>query len=81
MEFKPGFDGGSPQTFIVAVRKKTSGEWRRVTVKKSYDSMQSCYIQNLEQGTEYEIRVYAFNKIGNSTVTHDYTVLTKGNLL
>lgn len=77
VKFKPGFNGGYPQTFIIEYRKASAAHWTRCEV---YNSDTHYNIENLEFGTKYQIRIYSFNKLGNSTVIDGYDIQTKGIL-
>lgn len=81
VEFEPGLNGGFPQTFIIEYRKASSGPWSQVEVDNSHTNY---HIKHLDQGTEYELRMYSFSKLGNSTISDNYSIYTmtaKGILL
>lgn len=75
VEFKPGFHGGSEQNILVEYRKASAGTWISLGIK---NHCKPYVIQNLKPSTEYELRMYAINKLGNSTVTEIYRKFTKG---
>lgn len=78
LEWKAGHDGGSKQTFVVQYRKTTDGYLKYVAVESSNQTIQSCFLENLEPNTEYKLSIYAFNKFGNSSFTKELTILTAG---
>lgn len=73
VEFEPGFNGGYPQTFIIEYRKAASGPWTQLEVDNSHTNYN---IKYLEQGTQYELRMYSFSKLGNSTISDNYSIYT-----
>lgn len=59
----PPFDGGSPVTgYIVQKKEKTSPYWTNCGNEKG----NKCRVDDLIEGNEYEFRVIAVNKIGQS---------------
>lgn len=52
--------------------------WKSIEVENSNKLVQDYYINNLEPSTLYELRMFAQNKLGNSTVTDVHSILTKG---
>ncbi|VDI51728.1 Hypothetical predicted protein [Mytilus galloprovincialis] len=74
VKFKPGFHGGSEQNILIEYRKASAGTWISRGIKNHCTHY---VIQNLKPSTEYELRMYAINKLGNSTVTEIYRKFTK----
>ncbi|XP_052073487.1 fasciclin-2-like [Mytilus californianus] len=74
VEFKPGFNGGSAQKILIEYRKASAGPWISLEIR---NLCKPYVIQNLKPNTEYELRMYAINKLGNSTVTDIYRKFTK----
>lgn len=78
VEFKPGFHGGSEQNILVEYRRASAETWISLGIK---NHCKPYVIQHLEPSTEYELRMYAINKLGNSTVTDIYRKFTTGILV
>lgn len=77
LEWKPKFDGGAPQGFIVQYRKKQDEIWESIWIQ-SNETNDFVHISKLKPDTEYELRMLAFNRLGNSSFTVQFTTLFKG---
>ncbi|CAC5422056.1 unnamed protein product [Mytilus coruscus] len=75
LEWKPKFDGGEPQSFIVQYRKDVDEIWKSVLIQLN-ETRNFVLISNPHPNTKYVLRMLAFNRIGNSSFTGLYTVLT-----
>lgn len=78
VEFQPGFHGGSKQKFILEYRKKLTRHWISHEIKSSNAFYQRYKIEYLHPSTEFELRMFAQNKQGNSSVTKIYCKFTSG---
>lgn len=77
LEWKPKFDGGAPEGFIVQYREKKDETWESIWIQ-SIESIDFLIISNPKPNTEYVLRMMAFNRLGNSSLTEECTVLFKG---
>lgn len=80
LEWTAGVDGDGNQTFVVLYRKKMEGDVKYVKLESSRKQIQSCYLENLESNTEYKLRMYAYNKFGNSSFTKEHSIFTRGKI-
>lgn len=79
MKWNPQFDGGAPQGFIVQYRKKENEIWKTIYIQ-SNETKEFVHIWNPQPKTKYFLRMLAFNRIGNSSFTEQFTILTDGKL-
>lgn len=77
LEWKPKFDGGASQGFIVQYRKKVDEIWESIWIQ-SNETNDVVHISNLKPNTEYVLQMLAFNRLGNSSFTVQYTILFDG---
>ncbi|VDI07707.1 Hypothetical predicted protein, partial [Mytilus galloprovincialis] len=70
--WKPGFDGGYPQWFIVEFKQKEDIYWNNHTTNWS----NSTVIGGLQPATKYLIRMFARNMIDDSNRTEEILVQT-----
>ena len=61
----PDFNGGSEITGYI-IEKKEADKTRWVKVNKEPITELTFHVKDLNEGTEYEFRVYAINKAGTS---------------
>lgn len=69
MKWKPGFNGGLPQTFVIQY-KTNGGDWINTT--EIFDNQQekrNDTLTNLLRGTTYTARIFARNLLGASDVS------------
>ncbi len=63
----PASDGGSPLTgYIVERRLQNAARWTKVQTKMIAPDVTQVIPDDLDQGSEYEFRVIACNKVGPS---------------
>ncbi|XP_052215966.1 nephrin-like [Dreissena polymorpha] len=74
VEWKPGFNGGDDQWFVIGYKQHTDGKW---TYKTILDHIKRISIEELVAGTSYQFKMYAENSIGKSAETNVITVTTR----
>lgn len=77
ISWTPGFNGGYPQQFFVEYRYRQDDDWK--TLNASDETSSTIFVENLEPGTEYVIRMFSRNAINDSDYTSHYSVKT-GNI-
>lgn len=69
LTWKPGFDGGLPQSYRIRYRQMTNEFFKYIDVSPSNATTLS--LAGLALGTEYQFAVMAFNNLGDSNYTLD----------
>lgn len=64
--WKPGFDGGILQTFILMYRDTEGKDWKKITVKDTGKTVVNVTIHGLSRDTSYMIELIAVNSEGSS---------------
>lgn len=71
--WKPGFNGGLQQTFVIQYKIVSDDLWFNVTVKDSQNSLMNYTLTSLSSGKDYVALLFAYNDIGASNI---YGVVT-----
>lgn len=66
LEWKPGFDGGLPQIFIIEYKRVSDDDWSNVSISDSQEPMMQYTLTDLTPDTDYVSLLFAFNDIGAS---------------
>ncbi|XP_052218292.1 nephrin-like [Dreissena polymorpha] len=74
VEWKPGFNGGDDQWFVIGYKQHTGEKW---TYKTILEHIERISIEDLVAGTSYQFIMYAENSIGKSAETNVITVTTR----
>ncbi|KAH3813779.1 hypothetical protein DPMN_142247 [Dreissena polymorpha] len=72
VEWKPGFNGGEDQTFVIGFKQEAGKNW---TYRTEYENRTS--IEGLVAGTSYQFKMYAENSVGRSEETLVITLTTR----
>ena len=76
LSWKPGFNGGLPQTFIIQYRTD-SNVWTNTTAIPDNQAMEMNYtLTQLSPGTMYTAQIFAYNAKGESGTTSLITFST-----
>ena len=78
VEWKPGFDNGPKQTFVLKYRKQSQQKWTVVKIPDSGEAFMNYTVHDLSSETNYQVVLYASNRLGNSSETDILTISTKG---
>lgn len=79
LSWKPGFDGGVEQIFLLDYRKFDSNtDWSTVTILDTGKQVINATLTFLASDSVYEFKLMATNDIGNSTTVGPLSVKTKG---
>ena len=76
----PGFNGGYQQTFILLYRINQEHKWQSVSVKDSNEETMNYTLTGLLSLTVYNVKLFAKNKLGNSSISPILKFTTKGKL-
>ncbi|KAL4230106.1 hypothetical protein ACF0H5_010491 [Mactra antiquata] len=79
LEWKPGYDGGTPQTFHIKYKTSSSNTWSYVNIDDTGEDVMQYILTGLSEKTHFDIVVYASNKMGTSTESSIVIAMTKGN--
>ncbi|XP_052214821.1 hemicentin-1-like [Dreissena polymorpha] len=74
VEWKPVFNGGDDQWFVIGYKQQTGERW---TYKTILEHIERISIEELVAGTSYQFKMYAENSIGKSAETNVITVTTR----
>ncbi|KAH3813787.1 nephrin-like [Dreissena polymorpha] len=74
VEWKPGFNGGEIQWFVIGYKQETGKKW---TYKTILDHIIRIAIEGLVAGTAYQFKMYAENSVGRSDETIVLTLVTR----
>ncbi|XP_052219306.1 cell adhesion molecule Dscam2-like isoform X2 [Dreissena polymorpha] len=74
VEWKPGFNGGDDQWFVIGYKQHTGERW---TYRTILEHIERISIEELVAGTSYQFKMYAENSIGKSAETNVITVTTR----
>ncbi|XP_060575521.1 synaptogenesis protein syg-2-like [Ruditapes philippinarum] len=77
VQWKPGFDNGPEQTFIVKYRKESQQEWTVYQIPDTRETLMNFTASDLSSGSNYQVVLYASNRLGNSSETDILTISTK----
>jgi hypothetical protein len=78
VQWKPGLDGGYPQTFILRYRKASEKIWNEISIQHESENTINYTLTGLASGTEYDVEIYSFNKLGQSAPTVTLRIKTQG---
>ncbi|KAL4240005.1 hypothetical protein ACF0H5_000800 [Mactra antiquata] len=79
LEWKPGYNGGTPQTFHIKYKTSSSNMWSYVNIDDTGEDIMQYTLTGLSEKTHFDIVVYASNKMGTSTESSIVIAMTKGN--
>ncbi|KAL4229489.1 Immunoglobulin C1-set domain [Mactra antiquata] len=66
LTWKPGSNGGLPQTFHIRYKKSSTTTWNYVNINDTGDHVMNYTITGLTDKTQYDVVIYASNRKGNS---------------
>ncbi|XP_053391086.1 synaptogenesis protein syg-2-like isoform X2 [Mercenaria mercenaria] len=78
VQWKPGFENGPQQVFILKYKKSSDIGWKSVLVSDTGEAQIIYTVTGLSKGTEYQVAIYASNKWGNSSESEILLLKTKG---
>ncbi|XP_053373249.1 nephrin-like isoform X3 [Mercenaria mercenaria] len=76
LQWKPGFDNGPDQTFILRYKKVSDDDWTSVSLPDAGEEVMNYTITMLSSGTEYEVILHATNALGISSETETLRITT-----
>ncbi|XP_052218306.1 synaptogenesis protein syg-2-like [Dreissena polymorpha] len=74
VEWKPAFNGGENQWFVIGYKQETGKNW---TYKTKLENITRIAIEGLVAGTSYQFKMYAENSVGRSQQTIVLTLVTR----
>ncbi|KAH3811415.1 hypothetical protein DPMN_139825 [Dreissena polymorpha] len=74
VEWKPGFNGGENQWFVIGYKQETGNNW---TYKTIFEDITRTAIEGLVAGSSYQFKMYAENSVGRSDKTIVLTLATR----
>lgn len=74
----PGFNGGFPQTFILLYRINLEHKWHSVSIKDTNKETMNYTLTGLLSSKVYNTKLFAKNKLGNSSISPILQFTTKG---
>ncbi|XP_053372487.1 uncharacterized protein LOC123561230 isoform X3 [Mercenaria mercenaria] len=77
VQWKPGFDNGPQQKFVLKYKKSPDIDWKSVLVSDTGEAQMIYTVTGLSKGTEYQVAIYASNKWGNSSESEILLLRTK----
>ncbi|XP_053373248.1 synaptogenesis protein syg-2-like isoform X2 [Mercenaria mercenaria] len=80
LQWKPGFDNGPDQTFVLRYKKVSDKDWTSVAIPDTGEMVMNYNITMLSSGTEYEVVLHSYNELGNSTETETLKIKTTGTV-
>jgi hypothetical protein len=80
LQWKPGFDGGSEQTFILRYKLQLGNNWTKIVIPDAGDRIMNYSLISLESDSVYISELFAVNVKGKS-LTLNLTFTTEGNTL
>lgn len=78
--WKPGFDGGIQQTFIIMYKDEKDKDWKNVTVQDTGNTVMNLTVEGLSSDTSFRIQLSAMNTEGSSENVTLY-IKTKGRVI
>ena len=79
MEWTAGYDGEVQQQFYIQYQSSNAQDWNTVEVAdRKSDTRLSFDIYNLQPSTEYMLRVFSANAVGNSSLSDTLTFRMRG---
>jgi hypothetical protein len=78
VQWKPGFDNGPEQTFILKYIKESQQAWTVVQIPDTGETLMNYTVSDLSSGSKYQVVLYASNRLGNSSETDILTISTNG---
>lgn len=78
LQWKPGFNGGPKQTFIIMYKKSSDQKWINITVADTGETSMNYTLSSLVSGSHYTVVIFSRNRIGDSTFSRNTTFSTKG---
>jgi hypothetical protein len=78
VQWKPGFDNGREQFFILKYRKESQQRWAIVSIPYTGGTLMNYTASALSSGANYQVVLYASNIIGDSSETDMLHISTKG---
>ncbi|XP_060558738.1 protein turtle-like [Ruditapes philippinarum] len=77
VQWRPGFDSGSGQTFVLRFKKNSEMFWTDIEIPDNGEKIMNYTVTSLTSGTHYDFVLYARNKFGNSSQTNELGIRTE----
>ncbi|KAL4239930.1 hypothetical protein ACF0H5_000727 [Mactra antiquata] len=79
LEWKPGYNGGLPQTFHIIYVLRSSSTLHYANIDDTGEDVIEYTLTGLSEEAQYELVIYASNKIGSTSKSSILSAHTKGN--
>ncbi|XP_033758292.1 nephrin-like [Pecten maximus] len=79
VQWTEGFNGGQPQTFVILYRPEGGTKTETVSVIEQQQSTYTKEITGLIPNTRYLLNMYAYNVVGNSSLSSVVDIISKTN--
>ncbi|XP_060575525.1 synaptogenesis protein syg-2-like [Ruditapes philippinarum] len=77
VQWIPGLDNGPRQTFVLRYRKGLDKNWREIEISDEGQDIMNYTVSSLISGTQYEVVLYARNKVGTSSQSNVLRIKTE----